>query len=136
MLVAELQDIDVHQQPVIRVLTYQSSDRMSEPHEVGGLKRFSQLSKHLVESGIDYFLIPADNGFKDLLLRAVVVVNVAQGYAGTRGNGARRCSVKALLYKERLGGFLNAEFSVVSQDVVQFWHKAEKQKKTNVCTLL
>ena len=102
---------------------------MSEPHEVVRLKRLGQLRKHLVESGIDYLLIPPYNGFKDLLFRAVVVIDVAQGNAGSRGNSARGCAVKALLDKERLGRFLNTEFSVVSQGVVQFWHKAEKAKE-------
>src|SRR5258705_5203249 len=104
---------------------------MSEPHEVVRLKRFSQLRKHLVESGIDYLLIPSYNGFKDLLFRAVVVIDVAQGHAGSRGDGARGRAVKALLDEERLGRFLNTAFPVFSLPVVDFWQKAAEVQKND-----
>src|SRR5258708_7489724 len=107
MLVLKLQHVNVHKQPVVLMFIHQSSNCSSKTHQLVRSKRLIEFREQVVQSGIDYFLIAADDGFQNLFFSVVVVVHIAERDSGTCGNSAHRGSMKALLDKKLLGRFLN-----------------------------
>jgi hypothetical protein len=129
--ILELQHVDVHQQPEVRVRADQFPHHPPEAPEALGMKGLFDLVEDRAQPCVNHLLVAPDDGLQNVFLRRVVVVQVAERSPRALRDVAHRGGVEAALDEQLARGLLDAAAPRLHSLLTEFGHTLSK-KRTSV----